>query len=596
MELTLSKSDKLLVLTPIQETFGEKENIIFLGSWCNAHSKREFFTNRNHTFLRHPYNVNKKKFLRDQKYLKVLRHRLLESLTKKLNNIHKINYSKEEWKIILGYWILIYTNVLFDRWEILRLFFLNEKYNKIKVHFIDIKNKNFKSTLDFTHNSLYSDIWNHRLFKDIINFKYKKKTHIKIIKNYHKNENIFAEYKFNVNLYFYIKKIINKILIKFAKFIINFNHIIFDGLISKKAYFKFCYRFKIIPFDINLFFDIKNFSTTTNNNKRNFLNEIEFLTKNDFEKFLIKNIKNYLPDIFIEKFTTLRCSIMPYISNKKKLILSQIAFHFNDIFNIWLVEMLKKKSIFFPSHHGGSLIFQNAITVSRKYLSKKFITWHKPIDKQDVQLSPLKLVDIDIKLKKNRQNCLIITNELPRYYYMFPDIPVGENNLNEFLKIRNLMKFLKEEIIQSIIFRNSPNTDWGYKSLIKEDFKNSIKFSTNNNIFSDFKNTKLLICGYPSTPFSESINLDIPSIFFFSKKNWNIHTKFRGLLDDMQNENLFFEDEKLASNHINQIWHNIDSWWNKSSVQKVISQCKKDFFKINKNWLNEYNNFFNKHI
>jgi hypothetical protein len=77
-----------------------------------------------------------------------------------------------------------------------------------------------------------------------------------------------------------------------------------------------------------------------------------------------------------------------------------------------------------------------------------------------------------IKLKKNRQNCLIITNELPRYYYMFPDIPVGENNLNEFLKIRNLMKFLKEEIIQSIIFRNSPNTDWGYKSLIKEDFKN----------------------------------------------------------------------------------------------------------------------------
>jgi len=111
VELTLSKSDKLLVLTPIQETFGEKENIIFLGSWCNAHSKREFFTNRNHTFLRHPYNVNKKKFLRDQKYLKVLRHRLLESLTKKLNNIHKINwsglalnYNQDNYNILLKYY------------------------------------------------------------------------------------------------------------------------------------------------------------------------------------------------------------------------------------------------------------------------------------------------------------------------------------------------------------------------------------------------------------------------------------------------------------------------------------------------------------
>ena len=64
----------------------------------------------------------------------------------------------------------------------------------------------------------------------------------------------------------------------------------------------------------------------------------------------------------------------------------------------------------------------------------------------------------------------------------------------------------------------------------------------------------------------------------------------------MQNENLFFYDAKLASKHINQIWHNVDSWWNKNSVQKVIKRCKEDFYRINKDWLNEYNNFFNKFI
>lgn len=106
----------------------------------------------------------------------------------------------------------------------------------------------------------------------------------------------------------------------------------------------------------------------------------------------------------------------------------------------------------------------------------------------------------------------------------------------------------------------------------------------------------MAICAYPSTPFSESINLNIPSIFFFNKKTWNIHDKFKGLLNDMENENLFFYNADRASKHINNIWDNVDVWWNKNSVQKVIKRCKEDFFRINKDWLNEYNNFFNKFI
>ena len=64
----------------------------------------------------------------------------------------------------------------------------------------------------------------------------------------------------------------------------------------------------------------------------------------------------------------------------------------------------------------------------------------------------------------------------------------------------------------------------------------------------------------------------------------------------MESENLFFYDADRASKHINNIWNDVEGWWNKKSVQKVVNRCKKDFFKINKDWLNEYNNFFNKFI
>lgn len=597
MELILSKIKNLLVLTPLVETFGKNEKIFFLGSWCNSYSKRKFLKNRRYLFFKHPYNINEKKFSIDQKYLNKLRKRLLNSLTVKLNQIHNISYSKYEWNIIIGHWIKIYTSILFDRWEIIRFFFLKNKFKQMKVFFVKSNHNYFLSNENFVENLIYSDIANHLLFADIIKFLDKKKLKIEFLSNYKNklNYNLFPVRKINKNIYFFIKQLIDKILFIFASFILRFNRIIIDGFYSTKVNLKICAKFMIIPFDINSFLNFKNFNIVNDHNKRVNLNDIKFVPRNNFEKFLIKNVKNYLPITYVEQFSSLRIKILKYISSKK-IIYSQAAYLFNDVYNIWLVNMLKKKSTFFSGDHGGSFVFQNAIINSRKEISENFISWHKPINKLDVQLSPLKLIDRRIKLKKNKESCLIVTHELPRYYYLMADIPVVENNLNEFMKIKRMISYFKKEIKLFSIFRNSQNSDWGYEDLIKNSFRNNVKISTNKNIYDDFKNTKLFICTYPSTPFSESINLNIPSIFFFTKKNWRIHEKFSKLLDDMQNENLFFDDEKLASNHINKIWNNVDGWWNKKSVQNVIKRCKEDFFRVNKDWLNEYNNFFNKFI
>ena len=592
MELILKKNLKLLALTPIKQTFGIKEKIFFLGYWCNAFSKQKFFKNRNHQFFKHPYNVDGKKFSSDHKYLLNLRSRLLKQLTLTLNHIHKLNYSEKEWNLIIGRWLHVYTSVLFDRWEILRSFFVKNSNKKYLVYLINSKDKKVIKTLDFVENCLYSDLWNHQLFKKIILFKYKKKLQIKNIKKINDDSFCITSSKIDKNLYYYMSLILNKISFFLARFFLNFNRVIFDGYISKNAYLKFCFKFKILPFNVNSFFDVDNFNYSTKF-KKNFFNNLKFPAKNQFETFLVSNIDIYFPEIFTRRFESLRYSIMKFIS-EKKIIISQIAFLFNDIYNIWLVEMLRKKSFFIPSHHGGSLVSKNAINYSRKDLSKHYIVWHKPLDKTDVQLSPLKLLERNIILKKIRKNCLIITAELPRYYYVTPDAPIVENNIYDFLKIIKMINNLKSEVTNSIILRNSQNSDWGYESIAKQKLNNKIKFSTNNNIYKDFIDAKLAICAYPSTPFSESINLNIPSIFFFNKKTWNIHDKFKGLLNDMENENLFFYDADRASKHINNIWDNVDGWWNKNSVQKVIKRCKEDFYRINKAWLNEYNNFFNK--
>ena len=355
MELIFKKKSELLVLTPIKETFGTKEKIFFLGYWCKAFSKQKYFKNRNHQFFKHPYNVDEKKFSSDRKYLLNLRSRLLKQLTLTLNDIHKLDYSEKEWNLIIGRWLHIYTSVLYDRWEILRSFFLKNSNKKYLVYLINNNNKKkIIKTLDFVENCLYSDLWNHQLFKKIILFKYKKKLQIKNIKKINYKSFYITASKKEKNLFYYMISIFNKISFYLARSFLNFNRVIFDGYISKKAYLKFCFKLKILPFDVNSFFDVDNFNYTVKF-KKFFFNNLKFSAKNQFEKFLVSNIDIYFPEIFTRRFESLRCSIMKFIS-KKKIIISQIAFLFNDIYNTWLVEMLRKKSIFIPSHHGGSFL------------------------------------------------------------------------------------------------------------------------------------------------------------------------------------------------------------------------------------------------
>ena len=491
MELILKKNLKLLALTPIKQTFGIKEKIFFLGHWCNAFSKQKYFKNRNHQFFKHPYNVDEKKFSSDHKYLLNLRSRLLKQLTLTLNDMHKLNYSEKEWNFIIGRWLHIYTSVLFDRWEILRSFFLKNSNKKYLVYLINNKDKKVIKTLDFVENCVYSDLWNHQLFKKIILFKYKKKLQIKNIKKINDDSFCITGSKRDKNFYYYVSLILNKISFFLARFFLNFNRVIFDGYISKNAYLKFCFKFKVLPFNVNSFFDVDNFNYSKKL-KKNFFTNLKFPAKNQFEAFLVSNIDIYFPEIFTRRFESLRYSIMKFIS-EKKIIISQIAFLFNDIYNIWLVEMLRKKSFFIPSHHGGSLVSKNAINYSRKDLSKHYVVWHKPLDKTDVQLSPLKLLERNIILKKIRKNCLIITAELPRYYYVTPDAPIVENNIYDFLKIIKMINNLKNEVTNSIILRNSQNSDWGYENIAKQKLNNKIKLSTNNNIYKNFIDAKLEI-------------------------------------------------------------------------------------------------------
>ena len=143
----------------------------------------------NHFILGNWFNLNTNKFKKkillyhwqkkikqekDYIYLKKTRFKIINFLIQELNKFHCINYSKQEWTIILEPFLQTYLTVIFDRWKIINSLSRNKKY---KVNFFRINSIDFCNINDFIENS-FSEAWNQKIFQEIItylNFKNIKK-------------------------------------------------------------------------------------------------------------------------------------------------------------------------------------------------------------------------------------------------------------------------------------------------------------------------------------------------------------------------------------------------------------------------------------
>ena len=131
-----------------------------------------------------PYHWdNRDKAASDFLYLKNLKVKILKELVKKLNKLHNANFSTRAWDIMIGYWLIKFLAVSYDRWNIV----LNSQ-NKIKK--LDdplIENSDLPSDSAMAEYLFYQDKWN-KLFIHKLLMYYQTKDISKLGISYYKIE------------------------------------------------------------------------------------------------------------------------------------------------------------------------------------------------------------------------------------------------------------------------------------------------------------------------------------------------------------------------------------------------------------------------
>ncbi len=497
--------------------------------------------------------------------------KLLKKILKLLNEIHNVNFNEREIEIIIGYWLKNYIYLSFKIFKQLEFVFEKEQIDNVLT--TEHTGFNFvkENTLEFAEAHALDLKWYYCFFSKIIDYfnnDFSKNTIIKKIGDDEKPRKILRQKTKLTDKFLYFVQ--GKLKNSNNAFI---SHTYLSFLEEKKLEFLFhqlpnYYKSLDIKNDIPINFDLrKKYSTIERNDEKN------------FENFLLTNIFNFLPKSFLENFKeNIKLSETDFFPKNPKFIFTSSLNFFDEIFKVYAALQLKNNKPIFIGQHGNNYFSR----IHNNYLPEfnyatKFLSW-------GYESSNFKNVTGLFNFKTVKQNFTNKIQPKKKLVIFFDFLSNVSDNLfyspGEILKslsrIEMFLKGIRKEIKNNVILRMNNSFYQKTYGLSYFNYFNNFEVEVDNGQKSQHKilrEAKLCIFNYDSTGFLENSCNNLPSIMFFGKDYLNfINDDFIRKYKDLHKENIIFYDDLLLSNHINQIWDNIEGWWNSRLVQNSLKK------------------------
>ena len=107
-----------LTTTRLDRFWGDDEEILILGDWCEIESFTAAEKKRSKTLRYHWSNYNKKVI--DAYRIYDSYEKILKSIALYMNRIHQIEESQRYWEILVGPWLQNFMEIVFDRYSCLK--------------------------------------------------------------------------------------------------------------------------------------------------------------------------------------------------------------------------------------------------------------------------------------------------------------------------------------------------------------------------------------------------------------------------------------------------------------------------------------------
>ena len=495
---------------------------------------------------------NKEKQIKDFKIVKKIYDEVIKDLSINLNEYHSKRFSVRQWEILLFFFLHQYILAVYDRLNLIKS--IKKKFKLKPIQLISYKPGSFICEESRNmYDLMISNEWNDWIFSEIIkeqklkyyNFKYIKKRIFKEKKEY-KTKNFFG-LRTNNNFLF-----LNLELPKYQKILLNI-------LVNQ---FNFPYL------NINL-----SVSKNKNLKKRNFKKNS---SRNEFTRFIIKNLEKVLPKSYLENFEHIEQSIN-YLNwpKKPKIIMTSYSHYHDEVFKIYTAQKIRSGSKLVILQHGHQGHHDLCGTYFEKRVCDKYLSWGNR--SKDKKVIPLFLsTNIGKKVHKKKPNGILIKiTEFQLIPWKSTHAPWEiesvikyRENLNFFLN--NLNEKIKK--ITTIKSFDHYNTNFITKD-IKKNFK-GIKINKVKRIkgrgFEEANEKQIIVETFNSTGFIELLSMNSPVILLTTKPLFYVKKEYKKYYDALIKNKIIFFNPKEAAEYVNLNLSRIEEWWLETNRQKGI--------------------------
>jgi putative transferase (TIGR04331 family) len=574
-----------IVASAIEETWPSEGKVIFLGQWCCIYSRKAKWQKMNYEIAEYHWD-DREKLRSDYEIINAYYEFYLIKLAKKLNEIHKTNFSVRYWRILIGWWLFYFIGVLFDRWQVVKD--AEKKYSNARAFClnnpdVDKASQNMKEFLISVTQDVF---WNESVFALLIkNFstldyqevQYESKNDIPFEKEMKEKEAVSSK----------IKKLVRK-----AIFFLSERKIFYGNGISLES--SYLSRFNLLKlFLINLqlpyrldFKPLKQFSYSPG--MRDW--SLQSMSESEFDAVLNFFVPRYLPQTYLEGYHQIKISADEKLEKKKfRVVVTANDFSGNDSWAAWAARSVENGSKLVIMQHGG-LYGVNAFSATEDHeiaIADKFLSWGwRGKDSHKVIPAPAtKLIHTKKKAKfQNDGIALLIACALPQQSYHLSSIPIGPQFATYFEDQFSFVSSLTPNIKEKLRVRMFPaDMDW-CQELRWKNFDPAIKILKDGRTLEQtLRKVKISISTYNATTYLETFTKGIPTVMFWDKEFWEINDFAKPYYEKLQEAKILFYDPKECAKHINAIWDNPLLWWEDSETADIVKEFMENFAYVPRN-------------
>lgn len=553
---------RFLVTTADERTWAQEQPVLFLGQWCKIYNRRQIWERMDAQTA--PYHWDdRKKLQKDYLYLQELYEELLRELAEKLNALHGTNLSLRYWRILIGPWLCVFMEILFDRWEMIRCVAADYQIAGARILNTDKDQMVPNDMADFSR--FYSeDSWNEAIYGTLL----KEWTAVPIEEEQPDEQRASSRASTAPEPDQWLKRKLMHVALVISQmftredelFLISSYLPTLQDIRLQRHLGQFPKHWRRIPAP----------QIQIDWAKRHW--QVGRPGAEGFPGIVRAMIPRHIPTLYLEGYDALQklCSGLPW-PKKPRLIFTCNSFYSDDVFKAWAADKVEKGAPFVIGQHGG--IYGTGLWESledHQYaVSDYWLSWGWG-DEYRPRIKPVcnfKMAGRNMEWN-SEGDALLVEMTIPRYSYRMCSMPVAGQWLGYFEDQCSFVDSLPESIRRKLVVRlQQQDYGWNQIDRWKCRYPDIHLDHGQASIMHLIERSRICISTHNATTFLESLSMNIPTIVFWDPNHYELRENAVSYFDLLEKAGIFHVTPESAAKHIALVWDDVAAWWKSEPVQ-----------------------------